>query len=85
MRKLNTKTVVDTYELCKYAEEKYGMNNPQWHKKVWRPYFVKFIMNGPVTFYMEDLENPTNILEEQIKDFLTDYPELNGKVTFQYD
>jgi len=80
MSKIKTITMVDTHELCKYAEDKYGMDNNKWHSKVWRPFMVDYIMDGPCTF--SKVENPDNLLEEQINDFLEDNPELGGKVTF---
>ena len=85
MRKAKIKQMVSTYELCVYAEEKYGMSNSEWHKKVWRPHFMNYIIHGPATFDMNDVKNPSNILEEQIKDFLEDNTELNGTVTFFFD
>ena len=83
MRQLEKRVVVNVFQLTLYAEEKYGMENNPWHKQVWRPYMMEYLMDGMCTF--ERTDNPDNILEEQINDFLLDYPELNGSVTFYFD
>ena len=82
MKKLNKITKYDTYELCQYAQEKYGMTNNEWHKKVWSPYMCNDAVEGYLHY--TKTENPENILQEQINDFLDDYPELNGEVTFEF-
>ena len=89
MRKAKTRQMVDTYELCVYAEEKYGMGNSEWHDKVWHGEgggdygLCDYIMEGPVTF--EVTKNPKTERERQVNDFLSDNPELKGKVTFFFD
>jgi hypothetical protein len=85
MSKIKIKQMVCTSELLNYAMRKYNMSNNEWHEKIWRPFFIDCIIDGPARFDLEDLENPTNIFEEQIKDFLLDNPELNNTVTFYFD
>lgn len=81
--KLETLSLVDTYQLCLWAEEKYGMSNNEWHKKIWRGkdgLCECFENTTYVTF--EKTTEPETLLEEHINEFLEDFPELNGKVSF---
>jgi hypothetical protein len=66
-----------------WAMEKYGMTNSEWHKKIWnsKEGLCYYLEDGPyVTF--SKIENPKNLLEEHVNEFLNDFPELNGEVSF---
>lgn len=81
--KLKTLTLVDTSDFMYWAIEKYGMTNSEWHNKIWKGKegLCSYMENGPyITFTRE--ENPTTLLEKHANEFLDDFPELNGKVSF---
>lgn len=81
--KLKTLTLVDTSDFMYWAMDKYGMNNNDWHKKIWdgKKGLCSYLDNGPyITF--SKTENPETLLEEHVNAFLDDYPELNGQVSF---
>lgn len=81
--KLKTLTLVDTCEFMKWAMNKYGMTNNEWHKKIWKGKggLASYMEDGPYTTFNK-IENPNTPLEEHVNEFLDDFPELNGKVSF---
>lgn len=85
MKQLEIKTMIDSYQLCQWAQDKYGITNNEWHKKIWRGqnFCDHFMENGMATFSYVD--NPITELQEHINAFLDDYPELNGTVNFYFD
>lgn len=81
--KLKTLTLVDTHQFLLWAEEKYNMTNDEWHEEIWHG-------EMGLLYYLEDskyttfgrTENPETILEKHVNEFLDDFPELNGEVSF---
>lgn len=85
--KLKTLTLVDTFEFTKWAQEKYGMSNNEWHKKIWSDSLdgngmCRYLEHGNSYVTFTKFEKPDNLLEEHINAFLDDFPELEGKVSF---
>jgi len=77
---LKTLTLVDTCEFQRWAEETYAMSSDEWYKKIWR-LLSDYMMDGPYTTFNKT-ENPENLLEEHINEFLDDCSQLNGEVSF---
>lgn len=78
--KIKTLKLVDTSDFADWAQKKYGMNNSEWHDKIWRPLMVQYFEDGPYTTFSKSKE-PENIFEEHINDFLDEFPEFEGKVS----
>lgn len=81
--KLETLTLVDTCELQRWAEEKHGMSSNDWHKKIWNSEkgFLYYMEGGPYCRFSK-IESPQNLFEEHLNEFLDDFPELGGSVSF---
>jgi len=78
--KIKTLTLVDTFDFSQWAQEKYNMTNSEWHDKIWRKFMVTYFEDGPFTTFTK-IENPSNIFEEHINDFLDEFPEFKGEVS----
>ena len=73
--------MIDTYDFMQYCIKKYGYTNNSWNKEIWRKLMVDgFISESYKCYIFKD--NPENILEEHINDFLIDFPEFKNRVYF---
>lgn len=64
------KIVYDTTEFSDWAQEKYNMSNNEWHKKIWSPLMCDYFMNSNSSVRFSKMENPENILDEHLNEFL---------------
>lgn len=89
---MNIKTLklVDTHDFMRWAMNKYGMTNEEWHDKIWHgdgedyKGLCDHILDSGSYVTFNRAENPDNLFEEHINAFLDDFPELNNKVSFVF-
>jgi hypothetical protein len=81
---MKTLQLVDTSDFMDWAMKKYNMTNSEWHDKIWHgesDMCERIINGGPYITY-ERTENPENLLEEHVNEFLDEFPDFNGQVSF---
>ena len=81
---MKTKTVIDTHDFSLWAHEKYNMTNNDWNKIVWRPYMMDYFMNGYSIVGFTKFENPKNIFEEHMNEFIDEHSELGETVWMEF-
>lgn len=81
---MKTKTVIDTDEFSLWAQEKYNISNNDWNKIIWRPYMMDYFMNGGSSVGFTKFENPENIFEEHMNEFIDEHPEFGETVWMEF-
>lgn len=67
------KIVYDTCEFSNWAQSKYNMTNHEWHKKIWNPFMCNYFTNSNSSVQFSKTENPENIFDEHMNDFLNEF------------
>lgn len=81
---MKTKTVIDTTDFADWSMKTYNMSNSKWHDKVWRPYMCDYFLNGSGSVGFSLKENPENIFEEHMNDFIMEHPELGETIWIEF-
>lgn len=67
------KMVYDTTEFSDWSQSKYNMTNNEWHKQIWRPFMCDYFVNSNSSIMFSKKENPENIFEEHMNNFLKEF------------
>lgn len=81
---MKTKTVIDTSDFSDWAMEKYNLSNNDWHKIIWRPFMCDHFMHGSGSVGFSKTENPQNIFEEHMNEFILEHPELGETIWIEF-
>ena len=78
------KTVIDTTDFSNWAQREYNMTNDEWHKKIWRPYMCNYFMDSYSSVGFSKKENPANIFEEHMNEFIAQNPQLGDVIWIEF-
>jgi len=75
----NAKIIIDTYDFVQYCERVHGLDNPEFHGRVWK-HMCNYFMESSNYVCFTKFKVTKNEFEELLNEFFDDYPEFENEV-----
>jgi hypothetical protein len=70
------KIVIDIEDFCDWSMKKYGLSSNDWHRLIFRPFMFDYFINAHASVGFSITENPRNLFEEHMNEFINENPQL---------